>query len=152
MQDVVITIKGQQHTDDWENFDGPIELITPGKLLTHPGGYALTYKESRLTGMDGTETTLNVESKRVTLTRTGGVFSEMIFEQGLRHLSYRDHGDYGFPSLAGGAEGAVVGVNACKVKTTFDGQGGVIDVEYALDIENRLSGHSKMEIEFRRVH
>ncbi|MCL2085019.1 MAG: DUF1934 domain-containing protein, partial [Oscillospiraceae bacterium] len=91
------------------------------------------------------------------ITRTGGVFSEMVFEQGQRHLSFYDcvtcvaHGAefYGAYSLDGGV---MVGVNARRVKTSFDEHGGMIDLEYALEIENRVSGHNKMEIEFRRVH
>jgi uncharacterized beta-barrel protein YwiB (DUF1934 family) len=141
VQDVVISIKGRQIMSDWD-YDEVVELITPGKLQTLAGGYLITYKESRLTGMDGTETVLKVEPKRVTMTRTGGVFSEMVFEQGRRHLSYYDMGVEG---------GLAIGVNARRVSSDLSELGGMIDLEYAVEIENKLSGHNKMEIEVKQV-
>ena len=142
MQDVVLSIRSGQISPDWD-YDDAVEVITPGKLYRKDGDVYITYQESGLTGMRGTETTLKVGPKRVTLTRTGEVTSEMVFEQGFKHLSYYDTGSVG---------GMAIGVNARKVNTMFNEQGGQISVEYAVEVENELKGHNNIKIEVKNVH
>ncbi len=142
MQDVVISIKGRQTMYDWD-YDDVIELITPGKLVKQNDDYIITYKESELTGLGDTETTLHVEPRRVTMTRAGSVFSQMVFEQGRKHLSYYDFGAEG---------GMSIGVNAHKVNTNFTDNGGLIDVEYAVEIENKINGYNNIKIEVKHIH
>ncbi|GHV35161.1 hypothetical protein FACS18949_12570 [Clostridia bacterium] len=142
MQDVVVSIKGRQAVGDWE-FDEFVELMTPGKLENLGGEYVITYQESELTGMKGTETTLKVAPRCVTLTRTGSTSSEMVFEQGCRHLSYKDFGMDG---------GAAVGVNAHRVAANFDERGGQIDVEYAVEVGNIFAGLNALNIEVKYVN
>ena len=141
MQDVVLNIKSNQLLPEWEH-EEIIELITPGKLYHKNGDVYITYREGSLTGMINTETTLKVGRGRVTLTRTGDVFSEMVFENGFRHLSYYDMGDVG---------GMAIGVNAKRVDTNFTEKGGLIDVEYAIEVENEYTGDNNFIIEVKHV-
>jgi len=141
VQDVVLNIKSSQYSPEWES-DETIELITPGKLYQKNGDVYITYREGTLTGMSNTETTLKVERGRVTLTRTGDIFSEMVFENGFRHLSYYDMGEIG---------GMAVGVNAKRVDAKITEQGGHIDVEYAIEVENRYTGDNNFIIEVKNV-
>ena len=146
MQDVVLSIRSGLVSPDWDwdwDCGSSIEVITPGKLYRKDGDVYITYEESGLTGMRGTETTLKVGPKRVTLTRTGEITSEMVFEQGFKHLSYYDTGTVG---------GMSIGVNARKVNTVFDETGGLINVEYAVEVENELRGHNNIKIEVKNVH
>lgn len=142
MQDVVLNIKSSQLLSNWEHEEA-VELITPGKLYHKNGNVYITYHEGSLTGMRNTETTLKVERGRVTLTRTGDVYSEMVFENGFRHLSYYDMGEVG---------GMAIGVNARRVDTSFTDQGGLIDVEYAIEVENEYTGDNNILIEVKNVH
>ena len=70
-KDVIITIASKQ------NFEGcepdHINLITAGRLYRRNGKYFISYEESELTGMEGTRTTLKLEDRQVTMTRTGSL-------------------------------------------------------------------------------
>ena len=83
---VIISIKGRQSYENVE--DETIELVTEGLLAKEgEGAYTLSYQESELTGLEGTLTTFQIEDGRITLMRHGEVNSQMVFEEGRRHLS-----------------------------------------------------------------
>lgn len=83
---VIISIKGKQSYENVE--DETIELVTEGLLAKEgEGAYTLSYQESELTGLEGTLTTFQIEDGRITLMRHGEVNSQMVFEEGRRHLS-----------------------------------------------------------------
>ena len=84
-KDVIISIRG---TQDYSGTDpDTMELVTEGKLAVQDGALCLSYEESELTGMEGTTTVFQVEPEKVTLLRLGSVQSEMVFEEGRRHMS-----------------------------------------------------------------
>ncbi len=129
----IISIRGRQMMPE---FDEPsvVELITPGHFTRDNGGYLITYSESELTGLGGTTTTLRVENRRVTLSRMGAVSSQMIFEQGIKHLSHYDIG-----------EGPLtVGVNARSVKAALTDEGGQVEVDYQVEIDQSITGENKI--------
>ena len=84
-KEVVISIKGMQ------NFEGAlpdvIELVTEGRLARDGESYTLSYQESELTGLEGTLTTIQVDGEQVTLMRVGEFNSQLVFQEGRRHLS-----------------------------------------------------------------
>lgn len=85
VNNALISIRGIQETDDSEG--NVIELVTEGTFKTTPSGCSFTYDESSLTGLEGTTTTFDIEGGIVTMTRTGQVNSQMIFEKGRKHFS-----------------------------------------------------------------
>ena len=86
---VIISIQGKQSFEAQD--DDTIELVTEGCLEPDgDDGYTLSYQESELTGLEGTLTTFQIERDRVTLLRVGEVNSQMVFEEGRRHLSMYD--------------------------------------------------------------
>ena len=84
-KDVIISIKGVQR---YENA-GPdtMELVTEGRLEREGNSYTLSYQESELTGLEGTLTTFQIEPERITLMRVGEFNSQMVFQEGRRHMS-----------------------------------------------------------------
>ena len=83
---VIISIKGTQVSAE----GGPdeMELVTAGVLNQEgEGRYTISYEESELTGLEGTTTVVRVDGPRVTLLREGSINSQMVFEEGQRHLS-----------------------------------------------------------------
>lgn len=139
-KDVIISIKGQQSGEGGD--EGPIELVTAGKL--EPMGsecYALSYQESEVTGFAGTLTTIQIEPSRVTLQRVGAVNSQMVFEEGRRHLSMYDT-PYGALS---------VGIHTRKMRSTLDDNGGEVEVHYAIEIEHGAVGQSVFHINVRQA-
>lgn len=139
-KDVIISIKGQQSGEGMD--EEPIELVTTGKLeAAEKGGYTLSYQESEVTGFSGTLTTIQVESNRVSLQRTGTLNSQMIFEEGRRHLSMYDT-PYGALS---------VGIHTKKMRSTLNESGGEVEVCYAIEIEHGTVGESTFHIHVREA-
>ena len=127
-QKVLLSIRGKQ------SYPGQdpeiIELVTEGTMTSIDGGWDISYEESDLTGLAGTITTFRVEPACVTLTREGPLSSQMVFRQGVPHESL-----YQMPF------GAMM-ITVCANKVHFDlkEQGGIIDLVYAIEIENTAAG------------
>lgn len=135
---VIISIQGKQSFEDQE--PEVIELVTEGRLSRDgEDGYTLSYQESELTGLEGTLTTFQIEPERVTLLRMGEVNSQMVFEEGRRHLSLYQT-PYGDLSI---------GVLANKVRNTLGMSGGDLEIDYAIEIDHSLAGQSLFRIHVR---
>ena len=137
-KNVIISIRGQQYMPELDDV-GSIELVTAGQLFREGDQYVITYSESELTGLEGTATTLLVQPGLVTLLRTGEMSTHMVFEQGRKNLS-----------LYNTAEGALtVGVSARRVHACITENGGDIEMEYSLEIDNAIAGESRISIQVR---
>ena len=136
---VIISIKGSQVNAE----SGPeeMELVTPGRLVRDAQGrYTISYEESELTGLEGTTTVLQIEGGRVTLLREGSVNSQMVFEEGCRHLSMYET-PYGALS---------VGINTRRMKNTVGEDGGDLEIDYAVEIDNLLAGQNLYHMSVKR--
>ena len=139
-KNVIISIQGKQSFPDCE--PEIIELVTEGKLEDRgEDGIVLTYQESEVTGLEGTLTTIQVEPQRVTLLREGMVNSQMVFEEGRRHLSM-----YNTPYGA-----LEVGLHTQKIRSSLDHQGGDVTIYYALEIEHGGLGRNMFRINVRQA-
>lgn len=127
-KDVIISVRGLQQNEN--EVSDPITLITPGRYYKRNGHYYISYEESELTGMAGTRTTLKIENDTVRVIRTGLYPSELLFEQGKRHLSLY-HTDYGDLSVV---------VSTQNIKNTLTDDGGDLDVKYAIEIAGSAMG------------
>lgn len=137
-KDVIISIVGTQQQGDQKD---SIELVTMGSLYREKGNYFISYKESELTGLSGTTTTFKVEPERITLMRFGQMTTHMVFEQARRHISYYDTG-----------EGALtVGVSAKKVRADLNDEGGDIEIDYSVEIDQLLAGENTVKLSIRRA-
>jgi len=135
---VIISIKGKQVN---ENGPDEMELVTAGKLMRNAaGGLTVSYQESELTGLEGTTTKLHINGPMVTLLREGTVNSQMVFEEGRRHLSMYET-PYGAMS---------VGINTRRVKSTLDENGGDVEIDYAIEIDNLMVGHNFFTMHVRQ--
>ena len=138
MSNVIVSIKSSQVS---ENGPDVMELVTEGRLEHHgAGSYTVSYEETELTGLEGTTTVLHVDGPRITLRREGTVNSQMIFEEGRRHLSMYET-PYG--SLS-------VGIDTRRVKNTVWESGGDLEIDYAIEIDNLLAGRTMFRMNVRR--
>lgn len=136
-QDVVLSIQGRQNYADTE--PEVIELMTEGTMEFRDGGWDICYEESALTGLEGVTTTFRVEPGKVTLTRTGRLNSQMVFQQGVTHESLYQM-DFGALLLT---------VQATFVYFDIVPDGGVIDLSYTIDIENTAAGTIDYHLDIR---
>lgn len=138
-KDVIISVKGIRTGTD--NDTDVMELVTEGKYYKKGKTYYVTYKESEVTGMEGTTTTLKVADGVVTLLRFGSVNSQFIFQQGQKHVSYYDTAYGAF----------TIGVFANNVSVSIDDCGGEIRVDYQLEIDNNKSGENDFHMLIREA-
>ena len=136
-KDVIISIRGTQDYSGTE--PDTMELVTEGKLAVQGGALRLSYEESELTGMEGTTTVFQVEPEKVTLLRLGSVQSEMVFEEGRRHMSL-------YSTPYGNME---IGVRARRLNSTLELTGGRLEIDYDIEINHMLAGQSLFCIDVR---
>ena len=137
MTGIMLSIRGQQRYEDQE--PETIELITEGTMDFRAGGWDISYEESALTGLEGVTTTFRVEPGKVTLSRTGKLHSQMVFQEGAVHESLYQT-EFGALMLA---------VKAIRVFFDIVPDGGVIDLVYRIEIENTAAGEIDYHLDIR---
>jgi uncharacterized beta-barrel protein YwiB (DUF1934 family) len=138
-KNVIISLKGTQSMDNQDA--NVLELVTEGRYYKKGGTYYITYKESEVTGMDGTTTTLKVSDGIVTLMRFGSVNSQFIFQKGQKHVSYYDT-TYG---------AFTIGVFTNDLNINVGDEGGEIKVDYEIEIDNNKSGDNDFHMLIREA-
>lgn len=139
VDNVVISIKGRQFYA--ESAPQEVELVTAGTLKCDGrGGCTVSYQETELTGLEGTVTRLHIKDGQVILLREGNINSQMVFEEGRRHLSMYET-PYGALSI---------GVNTKRMRSTLSEAGGDLEIDYAIEIDNLLAGHNLFRMNVRK--
>ncbi len=136
-QEVLLSLRGRQSYEGQE--PDVIELVTSGTMEFRDGGWDISYEESELTGLAGVTTTFRVEPEKVTLTRTGALRTQMVFQQGVAHDCL-----YQMPFGA-------MQLTVCAQSLFFDivPDGGVIDLMYTIEIENSAAGTVDYHLDIR---
>ena len=139
MYRVMLSIQGRQAYQDQE--PDLIELVTEGTMEFRDGGWDICYKESELTGLQGITTTFRVEPGTITLSRTGGLKSQMVFRQGVPH-----------DSLYQMEFGALM-ITVCAQSIFFDitPAGGFIDLVYTIELEKSAVGTVDYHLDIRTI-
>ena len=135
---VVISVRGEQYYDGVD--PDATELMTEGTLELSEEGLTLRYHESALTGMEGTVTTFSVNGPRVTLTRSGSVNSQMVFEEGRQHTSLYET-PYGELS---------VDIQTSRLRHNLTERGGVMEIKYSIAVEHTVTGRNCFKIRVKR--
>lgn len=140
MKDVIISIKGIQGAgpDLTEETDA-IELITSGEYAHSEEETVFSYMESEMTGMEGTRTTFRVGGKVVTLTREGTMNSQMVFQQGRKHVFLYET-PYGSTSM---------GVDTHRIQAALDAGGGDMEIDYTIDVDSVVVSQNSFVIHVR---
>ncbi len=138
VQNAWISICGTQDIGSGEPHQ--LELVTEGSYCYEPGYAKITYEETEVTGLEGVITSFTVEDGcRVTLSRTGKLNSSMTFIRGERHESLYDAG---FAVL-------MVSVKTRSMTVLLNENGGVLDLEYEVEIEHEYCGTNSYHIQIR---
>ena len=136
-QSVILSIRGRQSYLDQE--PEVIELVTQGTLEKLEDGWELVYEETELTGLQGVTTAFKIQPEQVVLTRTGRLNSQMVFREGQVHESLYQM-EFGALMLS---------VMASRIRWDISEQGGVIDLVYAIEIEQTAAGVIDYHMELR---
>ena len=134
---VMLSLRGIQHYPEQE--PEVIELVTEGILEYRGSGWDIVYEESELTGLKGVTTTFRVEGDMVTLTRTGALSSQMVFQEGTVHESLYQ---MEFGTL-------MISVCASRVMADICHDGGMIDLIYSIELEQTAAGTIDYHLDIR---
>lgn len=136
-QNVVLSIRGVQNYMGQE--PDVIELVTEGELTARDGGWDLRYEESDLTGLSGVTTTFRIEKDKITLSRTGKLNSQMVFQEGVSHDSLYQ------------VEFGALMITVCATKVSYDltEQGGTVDLTYNIELEQTAAGQIDYHLQIR---
>ena len=135
---VLLSIRGEQYFDGVD--PDATELMTEGDMEVTGDGFRLSYRESALTGMEGTVTTFAVEGPRVILTRAGAVNSQMVFEEGRQHTSLYETP---FGELS-------VDIQTSLLRHTLSERGGLMEIKYSIAVEHTVTGRNCFKIRVKR--
>ena len=127
-QNVILSIRGKQLYENQE--PDVIELVTEGTLQKFPDGWEICYEESDLTGLEGVTTSFRIGLDKITLTRTGRLHSQMVFQVGVLHESLYQ---MEFGAL-------MITVCATRIDHAITETGGTVDLTYGIDIEQSAGG------------
>ena len=137
-KDVIIFVRGEQYYDGVAPDE--TELMTEGSMtIAGDGGIILEYQETELTGMEGTTTRFTIRDDTVTLTRAGGVNSQMIFQRGKRHSSL-----YETPWGT-----MTVDIATTTLAYRLSSQGGVLEIKYTIAVDHQVTGENQFKIRVR---
>ena len=136
-QKVLLSIRGVQSYADQE--PDVIELVTEGTLEKMGNGWEILYEETKLTGMEGVTTSFLIEPDKIVLTRTGSLKSQMIFTLDKPHDSLYQM-DFG---------ALMITVCATKIHTDLSEQGGTVDLDYRIEIEQSSAGMIEYHLDMR---
>lgn len=136
-QNVVLSICGRQFYEEQE--PETIELVTEGTIERVGDEWEICYEESDLTGMAGVTTIFRVAPGQITLTRTGRLHSQMVFQLGMLHESLYQ---MEFGTL-------MITVCATRMEYHITEQGGTVDLTYGIDIEQSAGGVVDYHLEIR---
>ena len=134
----LIKIVGTQTADGDEDV---VELTTNGTLERVADGWKLRYHETEATGMEGTHTSVEIGADYVSLQRTGNMTSDMLFMKDRKTSSYYNtpYGDM------------QIDIFTDNLNIQMSPDGGRINVDYFIDINNLNTGKNNFEIEIRKA-
>ncbi len=144
MKDVLISITGSQNAPGEPpvmNEENTIQLVTNGRYQFGDGSCWLSYRESPITGMEGTTTIFMVKGDQVTMVRKGAVNGEMRFQKGERHCFL-----YNTPF-----GGMTMGIRTQRLKHNLGEHGGSMDIIYTVDMNEVPLGKNVFQIDVKEV-
>ena len=139
MRKVMISIKGSPVIPGGDE-DG-FELMTDGEYSREEGFSTLSYIESELTGLDGLQTTFNIEPDRVVLRRGDGYNGDMIFSEKQKH-----HFLYETPFGS-----ILMGIDTHSIKKNLRDDGGSLEIRYDIEVDNVSVSQNLFKVKIRSL-
>ncbi|AKN33288.1 hypothetical protein Ccar_21625 [Clostridium carboxidivorans P7] len=122
-----------------EDTDDVIEVVTPGNFYKKDDTYYAIYKETKISGMEGTTTTLKISEDKFSLIRSGSTTSKMEFYKGKEDISMYDT-PYGTLELK---------TQTNKLIVNLDDDGGEILIDYIMSISGHKPQNTLLEINIK---
>ncbi len=117
------------------------EFVTDGVYCRTEDGYQIFYRESELTGLEGTCTTVDITSDAISVERKGMLNAKMVFREGEKDRFLYD--------TRFGA--ATMGIETRRIRASFDDLGGELSIDYVVNMEHTVASRNtlKMSVKLR---
>ena len=136
-KEVVIDIHSV-HAYDREDRES-LDFSTDGVYRFENGVGHLSYWESEVTGMPGTQTRVSVSPEGVVVDRRGTVTSRMDFKEGIKSF-FQYQTPYGMANM---------GMDTRRLSARFDEHGGAMELDYGLDLEHMVEVRNRFRLRVR---
>ena len=131
---VLVSITGVQSGPHGE--ENTIELLTEGTLSHGEGTTSITYAESEMSGMEGSQTIISILGDAVSVHRSGRYGSNFVFKKGEKCLNV-------YATPFGRMQ---MGAFPLKVYTNIGEQEGEVDLEYEIEIQGQNAGLNRLRV------
>lgn len=129
----IISVLSKQ---DNSNDDNDIEVITPGEFYKKDDCYYAVYNETKISGMEGTTTTLKIYPKIFSIIRMGTTATKMDFkEKGENLVLYNT--PYGILELK---------IETKDLKINVNDKGGQVSIDYNMSISGQSPQHTILKV------
>ena len=133
-KNVMLNVKGLRRSENED--DEVVDFITEAVFYSEDGFYAVEYEESELTGMEGTHTRIEFRDRGVSIIRTGTNASQLMFENGKRHVTMYETG-VGMLEIA---------VRSDCVNIDFGEHGGCAEFDYYIEVNGQEASYNEFEM------
>ena len=131
---IVSVISRQPSTDDKD-----IEVVTPGEFYKKDDCYYVVYKETEISGMEGTTTTLKIYPDSFTLIRMGTTSTKMEFEQNNEEVVLYNT-PYGVMELK---------IKTKDLKVNVNDDGGDVLINYNMVISGQKPQNTELKVNIK---
>ena len=116
-----------------------ISVVTPGEFYEIEDGFKVEYNETKISGMEGTKTTMIIKKDSFDLIREGTTQAKMEFENNKRTVSlYKT--PYGVLDVK---------INTKKLDINIKEDGGTINTMYILEIGDQTALKTNLTIDIK---
>ena len=137
MQKVLVKVVGTQTDDDGE--ESRIELVSVGTRHEKNGVSYISYRESELTGLEGTTTVLKLYPDHLVLLRMGAVEQKQEFYAGQKRYST-------YVTPFGNMK---MGIFTRELAIQDGGESATVTVSYDLEINDRWQSFNTLSVNIR---
>ena len=113
-----------------------VDFVTEGVYSFRDGEISVVYRESDVTGMEGTRTVISFRPEEIVLDRDGMIVSRMVFRQGVTNKLL-------YETPFGNTE---MGINTLRIVQSFGEAGGFAEIDYVIGIQHRAFTEAKLVI------
>lgn len=135
--DAIIKVLSEKLNAKEEN----LEITYKGSLEKKDDCFEIKYGETELTGMEGTETVINIYENYITLIRTGNTINTMHFEKNKDNQSV-------YSTLYGDFD---IHIKCYDIYKNLDENGGKISIDYLLIIQNSNSEETRLTVDVKII-
>lgn len=116
-----------------------IQVVTLGSFYKEDDSYYAKYKETEVSGMEGTDTTFKIDKDSFSLMRIGTTNTSMDFNKKIKSMSVYDT-PYGAIELK---------IKTNKLEINVDETGGDVYIDYSLSISGQEYQDTKLKVNIK---